>query len=389
MMNPGPLPRPSPSWSKPQPGAKHTPPGHICIVLLTGLGDVVHGLPVVNALRRAWPDTRITWVVEPMPAGILQPHAAIDQVIVYEKKAGIAGVLDLRRRMARERFDVTINFNIYFKSIFATIFSGAPERWTFGRDRARDGIWLAGNRHLPPRARRHTQDMFLEFVEALGVDPYPLEWRLEITPAEREQQHDFTERLNGRRAVALVPASANAKKDWPPERYVEVVNAIEHDLGARAVLVGGPGAREVSAARTIEARADTKPLWMMGDGVRRLIWIMDACAAAVAPDTGPLHIARALGTPVVGLFGHTNPWRVGPYRAYEHLWIDAYTEPGEPPDPSNWSPKLDRMETIDARDVVAKVELALQQDSAGSASGGGQTAAVQHPQNSRPADDRT
>ena len=337
---------------------------HICIILLTGLGDVVHGLPVVNALKRAWPDARITWVVEPMPSGILQPHPAIDRVVVYEKKRGLHGVLDLRRQLRGEKFDIAINFNIYFKSIFATAFSGAPERWTFGRDRARDGVWLAGNRHLPSRPRRHTLDMFLEFVEVLGVDPYPLEWRLQVTPEERVQQEQFVEQLDGRRAVALVPASANAKKDWPAERYIAVADAIEHDLGARAVLVGGPGAREVTAARVIQAGARTEPLWMMGDGVRRLIWILDACAAAVAPDTGPLHIARAVGTPVVGLFGHTNPWRVGPYRAYEDLWIDAYTEPGEAPDPSNFTPKLGRMETIDARDVIERVERALRAERA-------------------------
>src|SRR5690606_31941577 len=154
------------------------------------------------------------------------------------------------------------------KSIFATIFSGARERWTFGRDRARDGVWLAGNRHLPERPRRHTQDMFLEFVEALGVDPYPLEWRLVITAEERAQQREFIDSLDGRRAVALVPASANVKKDWPAERYVDVVNAIERDLGARAVLVGGPGERETAAARLIEQRAAVKPLWQMKDGVR-------------------------------------------------------------------------------------------------------------------------
>src|SRR5690606_25527721 len=111
-----------------------------------------------------------------------------------------------------------LNFNIYFKSIFATLFSGARERWTFGRDRARDGVWLAGNRHLPARPRRHTQDMFLEFLDVLGVDPYPLEWRLQITPDERAQQQQFMQQLDGRRAVALVPASANVKKDWPAER---------------------------------------------------------------------------------------------------------------------------------------------------------------------------
>jgi heptosyltransferase I len=337
-----------------------SPSAHICIVLLTGLGDVVHGLPVVNAIRRTWPQTRITWVVEPMPAAILQPHEAIEQVIVFEKKRGVRGVAALRERLRRESFDVAINFNIYAKSIFPTLFSGAPERWTFGRDRAREGVWLAGNRHVPARPRRHTQDMFLEFAEALGIDPLPLEWRLAITPPERAAQQQFSEQLDGRRAVAIVPASANAKKDWPAERYVTVVNAIEHELGARAVLVGGPGARETQAARLIEQQTARPPIWQMGDGVRRLIWLLDACDAVVAPDTGPLHIARALDTPVVGLFGHTNPWRVGPYRAFEHLWIDAYTEPGEAPDPANATPKLGRMERIQPRDVITKLERALQ-----------------------------
>lgn len=334
-------------------------PRHICIVLLTGLGDVVHGLPVVNALKRAWPSVRITWVVEPMPAGILRPHPAVDRVVVFEKRRGWRGVLELRRELASERFDLAINLNVYFKSIFGTLFSRAPERWTFGRDRARDGVWLAGTRRLAPRPRRHTQDMFLEFVEALGVDPQPPEWRLVITDEERQEQRRFRDSLEGRPAVALVPASAHAAKDWPAERYIKVADAVERDLGARAVLVGGPGARETAAARTIEAGAARPPLRLMGDGVRRLIWILDACDAVVAPDTGPLHIARALGTPVVGLYGHTNPWRVGPYRAYEDLWVDAYTEPGAAPDPAAAAPKNGRMERIGSAEVVARVERAL------------------------------
>lgn len=344
-------------------------PRHICIVLLTGLGDVVHGLPVVNALKRAWPESRITWVVEPMPAGILQPHPSVDRVVVFEKRRGWRGVLDLRRQLAGEHFDLAINLNIYFKSIFGTLFSGAPVRWTFGRDRARDGVWLAGSRRLPPRPRRHTQDMFLEFVEALGVDPLPLEWRLVVTDGEREEQRRFVESLEGRPAVALVPASAHAAKDWPAERYVEVVDAVERDLGARAVLVGGPGARETAAAGIIEAGAARPPLGMMGDGVRRLIWILEACDVVVAPDTGPLHIARAVGTPVVGLYGHTNPWRVGPYRAYEELWVDAYTEPGAAPDPSAAEPKNGRMERIGSAEVVARVERALRLAKSGTAGG--------------------
>lgn len=332
-------------------------PRHICIILLTGLGDVVHGLPLVNAIRRAWPATRVTWVVEPMPSGILTPHVAIDQVIVFERRRGARGVTALAGRMKKESFDVAINLNIYSKSIFPTLLSRARERWTFGRDRAREGVWLAGNRQLQPQPRRHTQDMFVEFADALGIDAHPFEWRFELTESELASQQALINSLDGKPAVAIVGASANAKKDWPAERYVPVVNAIQNDLGARVLLIGGPGEREAAAAKVILDGADAEPLNFLGNDVRRLIWTLGASNTLVAPDTGPVHIARALGTPVVGLYGHTNPWRVGPWRAFEDLWIDAYTDAS--PDPSDATPKLGRMERIEPREVIERVERAL------------------------------
>jgi heptosyltransferase I len=335
------------------------PPRQLALVLLTGLGDVIHGLPVVNALRRHWPDTRITWIVEPMPARVLQPHPAVDQVVVFEKRRGWRGARELQARLREERFDLALNLNIYFKSIFPTLFARAPVRLGFDRGRARDGVWLAANRHLPPRPRAHTQDMFLEFLAELGVPAAPVEWRLQLTPAERAEQQRFRDSIDGREYVALVAASANPKKDWLPERAARLADAIASDLGRRVVLVGGPGAREHALAAQIHQHATTKPLDARGDGVRRLLWQLESARLLVAPDTGPVHIARAFGTPVVGLYGHTNPWRVGPWRAFQDLWIDTYTDPGEAPDPSRFDPKLGRMEQITVEMVLEKVERAL------------------------------
>ena len=329
--------------------------GHIAIVLLTGLGDVVHGLPVVNALKRAHPDCRITWIVEPMPAGILDPHPSIDRVVVFRKKEGWRGVRDLARSLAGERFDVTLNFNIYFKSVFPTVLTRAPHRLGFDRGRARDGVWLFTNHHLAPGPRRHTQDLFLEFLAALDIPTGPLEWRLVITTAERDEQARFFAPLAGKPVVGVVPASANPKKDWPAERYVELVNGLEREIGANVVLIGGPGGRETAIARRIADESGASPAWGLGDGVRRLIWLIDGCHTIVAPDTGPVHIARALDVPVVGLYGHTNPWRVGPYRKYEDLWVDTYNERGAPPDPGAADPRHGRMERIAVVDVVERV----------------------------------
>lgn len=334
-----------------------TPPARVCIVLLTGLGDVIHGLPIVNAMKRAWPGVHITWVVEPMPAGVLRPHASIDDVIVFQKKKGVAGVRELRRDMAkRPRADITLDLNIYFKSVFPTVLSRAPERWGFDKKRARDGVWLFCNRHIPPGPRRHTQDLFLEFLTALEVPGDPLTWDLQITDEERAQQQILREQADGREIVAIVPASANVQKDWSADKYAKVVNAIEGDFGMRAVLIGGPGERENDVAREIERMASAKPLNAMGNGVRRLVWQIDAAALVIAPDTGPVHIARALETPVIGLYGHTNPWRVGPYRWCEDLWVDRYNERDTARDASAAEPKHGRMELITADDVLQRIE---------------------------------
>ena len=351
--------QPAPGPGRPARSAIAIPAGgHICVVLLTGLGDVIHGLPVVNAIRRARPDVRITWIVEPMAAPILSAHPAIDRVVVFHKKRGLRGVADLSRQLRGPRFDLALNFNIYFKSIFPTVFSSAPCRLGFDRARVRDGVWLVHTHSLPPRPRSHTQDMFLEFLEALGIPAGPLEWRLGPTPAEREEQQRFAARFD-RPIAAVVTASANPKKDWPAERYVELAERLDRVLGLQVVLIGGPGARESAVARSIVERAAVPVENALGDGVRRLIWLIGAARVVIAPDTGPVHIARALGVPVVGLYGHTNPWRVGPYKAFERFWVDRYTDPGAAPDPSATRPKLGRMELIGVDDVIDKVTLSL------------------------------
>lgn len=276
--------------------------------------------------------------------------------MVFRKQDGWRGVQRLARELGGERFDLTLNLNVYFKSLWPTVLSRGRLRLGFERGRAKDLTWLAANRHLPPRPRRHTQDMFLEFPAALGIPSPPFDYRLQITPAERAAQQAFRERVGGR-YVALVAASANRNKDWLPEPMARVADAVHEEFGLRAVLAGGPGARETALAREIESLAQHKPAWGLGDGVRRLLWLIGGAEVLVAPDTGPVHMARALEVPVIGLYGHTNPWRVGPYRWCEDLWIDRYTD-GEP-DPSNFTPKGGRMAQITAEDVIERLRRAL------------------------------
>jgi heptosyltransferase I len=335
------------------------PADRVCVSLLSGLGDVANALPLVNALVRDRPTRRITWVTEPMPAQLLRPHPAVAEVVVFHRRRGWRGVLELRRELARRRFDVVLNLNLHFKGVWPTLLSRAPLRLGFGPDRARDGMWLASNRRLPAGPRRHSVDIFLEFAEALGVEDRSVEWRIPLTREERGARDAFLAPLDGRPLAAIVPATSLASRDWSADRYARVADALQEELGFRVVLVGGPGARETALAREITARTARPPIWGMGDGVRRLVWLLSAMDLVIAPDTGPVHVARALEVPVIGLYGTTNPWRAGPYRRYQDLWVDAYTDPGAEPDPFAAEPRFGRMERITVEDVLERVELGV------------------------------
>jgi len=341
----------------------------ICLVLQSGIGDVVHGLPLVNALKGDDPERRITWVVERAPAPLLQPHPAVDEVILFDRRGGLRGLRSLRRRLAPLAFDLVINCGIYFKSAIPTLMARAPHKAGFGRDRANDLVWLTANLRLPRRGPRHRQDMYLEFLELLGIGDQALEWRIQITDEEREAQSRFYGELNVERVAGIVPTSAKTSKDWAVERFAELATALEREFGFTVLLLGGPGKRDTARAREVAERSEARSVWALGPELRRLVYLIDGCDLLVAPDTGPLHIARALGTPVIGLYGHTDPKRAGPYRAYEDLTVDRYNydAPGLPYDgpverqhPARAGDRPGRLQLIGVADALEKVELALE-----------------------------
>lgn len=341
--------------------------GRVCVVLLTGIGDVVHGLPVLNALKARRPDLRVTWVAEPAPSEVLRSHPALERRVVFRKSDGLGGVADLFRTLRKGgSFDLTLNMQRYFKSIPATLFSGAPVRVGLPRDKTRDGVSLFNTHHLPDGPWKHTQDVFLDFLDLLEIPrPRQPEWRIAFTDEEEAAARSyFGERGPGPR-VGVVTGTANPEKDWLPERYPPLVDALERDFGYRVFLLGGPGPRERDTARKALERSEADPVWGLVDSVRKLMWRIRGMDLLVSPDTGPVHLARALGVPVVGLYGHTNPWRVGPYGAYEDLVVDRYTNPGEEPDPSRYEPRHGRMERIAVDDVLERVERARRHHGAG------------------------
>jgi heptosyltransferase I len=330
-------------------------PDNICIVMMSAVGDAVHVLPVINALKRVNPGARITWILQPGPATLVRGHRSVDEIIIFDRSRGLRAFADMARQLSKRRFDLVINLQVYFKAGIVTGFTNAPDKLGFDRARARDMNWLFTNRKIPRRPVQHVQEQYFEFLAALGVSPEPVEWDLGPWPEERPWQQSFIESVD-RPIASIVAATSKPEKDWPAERWAEVADALHQDFGMQVVLVGGQSDRELQAERVILTHAEHKPRSELGSGLRKLVSILDASSLVLSPDTGPLHMSVALDRPVISLIGYTNPKRTGPYRRFHDLIIDAYGEPGE-----DYAISMEnrpgRMKRIQTSDVLEKVQV--------------------------------
>jgi heptosyltransferase I len=307
------------------------PPREILIVMLSALGDAVHVLPVVNALKRHWPGSRITWIIQPVPYQLVKGHVNVDEFILFRRRRGSdawRSFAEVAAALNGRRFDLLVNLQVYLKAGLITSIARADVKLGFDRKRARDMNWLFTTHRIPPRATGHVQDQYFEFIRHLGIDPEPVQWKLELTDEERRAQQEFFSALE-RPACGVVVGTSKPGKNWAPDRYARLLEAIESDYDMTPVLLGGPSATEREAADRILADTTAQPVDALADDVRRLLWLLDGCRVVISPDTGPLHAARAMDRPVVGLYGYTNPRRYGPYGRPWQV-VDGYARhPGE------------------------------------------------------------
>ncbi len=202
------------------------------------------------------------------------------------------------------------------------------------------------------------QDQYFEFLEYLGVEPRPVAWGITLTEEERAKRSEVFEVL-GRPACGIVVGTSKAEKNWMPDRCARVLDALEADFGFTPVLLGGPGPVERRLAHEIVSATRARAVDALGDDLRRLAALLSGCALVISPDTGPLHLARALEVPVVGLYGYTNPKRTGPYRKFTELIVDGYARyPGEDY-PCSMEYREDGMARVTVEAVLEKVQVAV------------------------------
>jgi heptosyltransferase I len=281
---------------------------NLLVVRLGSLGDLIHTLPAVAALRTGFPSARLDWVVEEKWSALVELVTVVDQVIPWRR--GVSNFLTCARSLRKNHYSCAIDFQGLYKSALLARFSGAPRRIGFDAGYAREpGAARFYSRRVIPTGR-HVAELNLSLAVAAGaprtdVMACPLK-----VPEESPALRQMLEREKLSEYCVISPGGGWRSKCWPPERYGALCAELWRRLSTRVVVNAGPG--EEALAREVIASAGPASPVLFAPSLRELAALVGQARVVVAADTGPMHLAAALGTPVVALFGPTDPVRNGP-----------------------------------------------------------------------------
>jgi heptosyltransferase I len=333
---------------------------------MSALGDVCHTLAVVRTLQSAWPDTRFTWLIGRLEHRLVSLVPEIEFITV-DKRGGLAEYLRLRRLLAARRFDLMLHMQVSFRASVVSTLVRARMKLGFDRDRAREGQWLFVSDRIREAPRQHVLDGLFGFAETLGVHDRVLAWNIP-RPADAEE---YARALIPDRRPTLVisPCSSHPLRNWRPERYAAVAEHAIRAYGMRVILAGGPSREEREMAVAIRGATRAPLIDQVGkDTLPQMLALLARADALLSPDSGPVHMATAVGTPVLGLYAATNPLRTGPYFSRQ-ICVDRYAEAaqrflGQPADTLPWTTKIEKpgvMDLIEVPDVRAKLDALARQ----------------------------
>ena len=309
-------------------------PRSICLVRLSALGDVLMFVPLIRTLQRYLPEAKLTWVISP-PAYDLVAGMDGVEFVVLNKPRSVSDYWQFKKRMQGRRFDVLIAAQACYRANFLYPFIHAKRKIGYDRFRAKDMHWLFVHEAITP-GHDHTLEGFLKFAQVLGITKTELRWDLPIdvdaqqwvmnyletnVPKVFESTDSYTEKLP---IVLINPAASKPERSWLVDRYVAVIKEIKIRYGMTVILTGGPTAYDRELADHILKQVDcvdlvgkTKP--------KQLLALIKLARLMICPDTGPSHMAAAVGTPVIALHAVTSANVSGPY-PYRHLAVDHYPE---------------------------------------------------------------
>ncbi len=307
-----------------------SPPARLLFILHGAIGDVVRALPLATRIRENWPSTKIFWAVEPKSADILADHPAIDQRIIFQRGRGNSEFRRFLREVRKVEADVALDLQRHLKSGWVSRATGAKLRLGFHRRNSKEGNWLFNNHHLPffpdtlPKIWHYQK-----FGDFLGLPPienldFGLRFPGEIATESESLLRTACDERNvplpePSRRVALLIGGSWKSKLWNPFAFATLARRVTEELGALPILLGGRDDVQL-AESIIRTLPNLECVSLAGrTNLRQLAYLLTQVRSAVSSDSGPMHIAAAVGTPVVSLWGPTDPRRTGPYRNEQNI----------------------------------------------------------------------
>jgi heptosyltransferase-1 len=288
------------------------PDQRFLLVRLGSLGDIVHALPASAALRDTFPGARIDWVADRKWMRLFEGNPDLTEVIPFDRNSvgGIAGTI---RKLRDVKYTCAIDFQALYKSALISLASGAPQRVGFQSSYAREGFAaLLYTDRLNPRGA-HKVEHNLTLAEHAGARMAAPRFPLAIHAQDEEHIARELSAHGLNEYFVLNPGGGWRSKCWPAERYGELHRKLADRYGWRGVVAFGPGEEKISRS-VIEAARKPPPV-ALALGLGPLLALLWRANFVVSADTGPLHLAAALRTPIIGLYGPTDPARNGPYSA--------------------------------------------------------------------------
>lgn len=337
---------------------------NIAIVRFSALGDVVMVSAAVQALQRALPAATITWITSPLSYTILHGMDGVNFEVV-DKPRTFADYRAFYQSLRHRRFDVVLAMqaNLRINLLYPALH--APVKIGFDRTRAREGQWLFCNRSIPFRDT-HLVDSFLSFVETLTGKQAAAIWNLPLDAKDLLWARDQLQTLP-KPWITIHPHASKAERNWAAERYSELVKQTAARWHCSIVFTGGNSIAEQSLCKHLAQLAPKSTLNLRGKTTpKQLAALLRLVNVLIAPDTGAVHIARAMDTPVIGLYAVASPKLTGPYQRLEYC-VDRYPQAvqkflGKDPQQLPWNTRVhhpEAMSLITVNDVMQQLEKVL------------------------------
>ena len=287
-------------------------PKKILLILHGSLGDVTRALPLASAIRRGFPRSFLAWSVEPASLPLLQGSPAIDEIIVFDRSRPWRAIVPFLRQIRSQRFDLVLDLQRHLKSGLISWATGARQRVGFNRADAKELNWLFNNLHIGAFGDTIPKlEHYLKFADYLGLPRSDVGWRFDLSAEEQAAVKRHLSGVSQPFAVLFVGTRWESKQ-WFAAQIARCAELLKDRYQLDVVLLGGEADRQLAGDAAAQTKSSVTNL-VGCTSLREAIGIIESAKLAIGPDTGLMHIAAAVGTPVISLWGATSPQRTGPY----------------------------------------------------------------------------